>query len=177
MIEPRAPCALLGTRLTEDRIETDVLKRAGVLLGRSWNLFLIKSRQGSSRGPSASGGGSALVSRGFRLIRLRASYELRGSSCCSPSAWSWCSPFSQRSTIGLRCGRVSTRRAWLSGRSRTPWPRWFNTEWRAQHQRPTRFASSGERASAVGEMRSGCRLPQNDVDGWFRTAVQSVHGV
>jgi len=97
MIELRAPCALLGIRLTEDRIETDVVKKTGVLLGRSWNLFLIKSRHGSSLGPSASGGGSALVSRGFRLLRSGAPYELRGSWCCAPSALSWCLPFSLKS--------------------------------------------------------------------------------
>ena len=79
MIEPRAPFALHGTHLREDRIETDVLKEQGKLFGRSWNLFLDKAKRGSSLGPSASGGGSTLVCRGFRLIRSGASYELRGS--------------------------------------------------------------------------------------------------
>jgi len=68
MIEPRAPFALHGTHLREDRIETDVLKEQGKLFGRSWNLFLDKAK-----------GGSTLVCRGFRLIRSGASYELRGS--------------------------------------------------------------------------------------------------
>ena len=152
MIEPRASFALLGIHPREDRIETAVWKRPGVLFSQAWNLLLIKSRWGSSLG-----GGSALVSLGFRLIKSGVSYELRRSLCCASPASSWCSPSSRRFAIGLRCGRVSTRRAWLSGRSRTPWPRWFNTELRALHQRPTRFGSSGERASAVGEMRTGCR--------------------
>ena len=79
MIELRAPFALLGTHLREDMIETDLLKEPGTLAGRSWNLFLVKAKRGSSLGPSASGGGSALGWRGFRLIRSGASYGLRGS--------------------------------------------------------------------------------------------------
>jgi hypothetical protein len=79
MIEPRAPFALLGTHLREDTIEVDVLKKPGKLFGRSWNLFFVKAKRESSLGPSASGGGSALVWRGFRLIRSGSSYGLRGS--------------------------------------------------------------------------------------------------